>query len=518
MPAPADLTPAEQALIEHVERGELLDLDSDESQPIRAEVIRDIMRGRLAPAPDPRGLLLAAARIEGRLDLRNVSSPVVLKLIACLLDEGLDVSGAQLVALDLSGCTLSSSTGPALNAEGLRTERDLYLRGEFEATGAGGRGAVCLLNATIGGQLDAGTAQLRNDSGPALLAEHLRVDHGLFLNGLQATGTGDLGTLYLVDARVAHLELDGAALRNDSGPALLADDLHVDRSLHMRAGFQATGTGESGAVRLLGAHIGGQVDATGARLRNDTGSALDLERMRVGENAFLRHGFEAVGGGDDVTLQLTDLCLEGALIIEGLSVDHLGAPNRQLDVDGLTYGEAPRGVTTGEWLGLLREGTPTYRPQPYQQLATVLRATGHDSEARRVLMHQRRDQLARGSLNRADRTWARVTGLTLGYGYQPWRALLALLGVIAVSAVLAVVLGGHGALVQARSACPVIDQVGIGLDLGTPLISTGSSARCQLTSSATGQALTLTGWLLRLLAWAFATLFVAGFTNAVRKT
>lgn len=28
----------------------------------------------------------------------------------------------------------------------------------------------------------------------------------------------------------------------------------------------------------------------------------------------------------------------------------------------------------------------------------------------------------------------------------------------------------------------------------------------------------LIGWGLRLLAWAFATLFVAGFTNAVRKT
>jgi hypothetical protein len=30
--------------------------------------------------------------------------------------------------------------------------------------------------------------------------------------------------------------------------------------------------------------------------------------------------------------------------------------------------------------------------------------------------------------------------------------------------------------------------------------------------------LTAAGWVLRLLAWAFAALFIAGFTSAVRKT
>jgi hypothetical protein len=34
----------------------------------------------------------------------------------------------------------------------------------------------------------------------------------------------------------------------------------------------------------------------------------------------------------------------------------------------------------------------------------------------------------------------------------------------------------------------------------------------------TGQVVTAAGWGLQLLAWAFATLFVAGFTGAVRKT
>jgi hypothetical protein len=171
---------------------------------------------------------------------------------------------------------------------------------------------------------------------------------------------------------------------------------------------------------------------------------------------------------------------------------------------------------------LLREGTLGYAAQPYQHLAAAQRAAGHDRAARRILMAQRQDQIRRALNGRAERAWARFTGLVLGYGYQPWRALLGLLAVLITGAVLAVVLGGSG-LVQVRAgsapaACPVIDRIAVGLELGTPLISTPARVRCEATSTATGSALTITGWVLRLMAWAFATLFIAGFTGAVRRT
>jgi len=71
----ASLTDVEQALVDHVTRGELLDLAADEpvdeaamrtwdsSRTIRAAVVRDILRGRLATDPDPHGLRLRGARI-----------------------------------------------------------------------------------------------------------------------------------------------------------------------------------------------------------------------------------------------------------------------------------------------------------------------------------------------------------------------------------------------------------------------------------------------------------------------
>src|SRR5690348_16618056 len=76
------LIAVEQSLVENVGCGEWLDLAGDESamkswgdsRTCRASVIRDILRGRLAPDPDPHGLRLRGARISGRLDLEYLKT------------------------------------------------------------------------------------------------------------------------------------------------------------------------------------------------------------------------------------------------------------------------------------------------------------------------------------------------------------------------------------------------------------------------------------------------------------
>ena len=61
----------------------------------------------------------------------------------------------------------------------------------------------------------------------------------------------------------------------------------------------------------------------------------------------------------------------------------------------------------------------------------------------------------------------------------------------------------------------------MGLDLNLPVGTGVARADCDLTTnsaSMTAAWLTAVGWVLRLLAWVFAALFIAGFTSAVRKT
>jgi hypothetical protein len=123
--------------------------------------------------------------------------------------------------------------------------------------------------------------------------------------------------------------------------------------------------------------------------------------------------------------------------------------------------------------------------------------------------------------------WGRITKVTLGYGYPPWRALLFLAAVAAVSCVLAVALGAHGALAQTSKtaapgrSCSVVQLVSVGLDLNLPVGTSVARADCDLakdSASVTAAWLTAFGWVLQVLAWVFAALFIAGFTSAVRKT
>ncbi|HEU5472730.1 MAG TPA: hypothetical protein VFV67_18945 [Actinophytocola sp.] len=581
------LEPVERMLVEHVERGELLDLAGDapvdeavmrtwgQSRTVSAAVIRDIVRGRLAPDPDPHGLRLRGARISGRIDLENITSTVGVALYNCLLEEGMIARDATLAGLVLTGCLLEHPTEPALDADRLTTTvlnlasviatahnargaitvsgahlggltcRAARLRNDsgpavdaghlrvvqsmrlsrLEAIGAGELGAVRLLGAHLG-QLNCGTARLRNGSGPALLADSLRVDLSLLLRrGFEAIGAGELGAVRLLDAHLGQLECDGANLRNGSGPALFADRLHVDRSVFLRDGFEAIGAGELGAVRLPAAHLG-HLDFRAARVRNDSGPAVTAGQLRIELSLLFRGGFAAIGGGDNVAVDLTGVQVGGLLELDPAAIEHSSDPIARLAVDGMVYTGLPRGVGPGGWLTLVRAGTRTYAAQPYQQLAAAHRAAGDDGQARRVLRLQRHDQIWRRALTgRAARAWARFTGVTLGYGYQPWRALIGLLTVVIAAVLLAVHLGAHGGLTQVHNppsptpmGCTVVDRIGVGLDLGTPLITTGAKARCEATNTPTGQILTVTGWVLRLLAWAFATLFIVGFTSAVRKT
>jgi hypothetical protein len=589
-----ELTSVEQSLVEHVGRGEWLDLAADDeavdeaamrswgdSRTCRATVIRDILRGRLAADPDPHGLRLRGARISGLLDLKNLTTDVNLELSDCFLEEGMVARGARLASvaltgswlehpaepplnadrltcsvLDLTGATiighaeagsvnlrgahigdilggdwatLRNDSGPALAADGLEVRGlGMFLRG-LTATGVGKDGAIRLHGAHIAANLEYDGASLHNDCGPALVGDSLQVGQAIYLrDGFSATSASEGGAVSLYEAHIGgSLDCSGAALRNDCGPALVADGLQVGHAIFLRE-LTATGADEGGAVRLTGADIGGQLDCTNASLRNDSGSALVAYGVQVGQGMFLRHGFTATGGGTGVALNLMGARVSGTLDFDPARLEHPADPHSRLTVDGLTYTGVPHLISAQEWLDLLRQGTPGYAAQPYQQLAAGYRALGDERQWRRILMAQRDDQLAR-ALPRprwTERLWGKITKVTLGYGYQPWRALLFLIGVVVLSCVLAVVLGSHGALAQTSNTatpgrpCTVIQQVSVGLDLNLPV---GSVARpdCDLTTdpaSATAAWLTAAGWVLRLLAWVFAALFIAGFTSAVRKT
>ena len=415
-------------------------------------------------------VILAGAHIGGHLawdgaQLRNDSGPALhadsLQVDQDMLmrsgftvtgggeDGAVRLSGAHIGgSLECDGAQLRNDSGPALYAGGLQVDQSMLLRDGFTVTGSGGYGAIWLVRSHIGGHLDCTGADLRNDSGPALVAYGgLQVGQGVFLRrGFTATGGSERAAIALTGARIGgHLDCTGADLRNDSGPALVAyGGLQVGQGVFLRRGFTATGGSERAAIALTGARIGGQLDCTGADLCNDCGPALIAGGLQVGQGMYLSGGFTATGGGADVAVDLTGAQVGGTLVFDPARLEHAADPHRRLAVDGLTYAGVLQQISARDWLDLLRDGTPGYAAQPYQQLAAGYRALGDERQALEILMAQRDDELARADTRWPERLWGWITKVTLGYGYQPWRALLFLAAVVAVSCVLAVVLGSHG--------------------------------------------------------------------------
>jgi hypothetical protein len=281
------LTGVERPLVDHVTRGELLDLAVAErvdeaamrswgsSRTIRAAVLRDIRRGRLAPDPDPHGLRLRGARIAGQLDLENLTTGVAVELDDCLLSEGLVARVATLPYLSLNGCRLEHPSQAPLAADGLTAT---YL--------AFDRAVI--------------TANCENDA------------------------------VRLPGAHLGTLACSHATILNNAGPALGAEGMRVDQGVFLRGRFEAVGTGETGTVDLLGAHIGGELDCTNATIRNDAGPALAAVNLQVSQSVFLSGGFKAVGAGGHVTLDLRQARIGGVLVFAPAQLEHTADPQARL--------------------------------------------------------------------------------------------------------------------------------------------------------------------------------------------
>jgi hypothetical protein len=256
--------------------------------------------------------------------------------------------------------------------------------------------------------------------------------------------------------------------------ASIGDDLVIDE-----------GT-EFAAVDLRGAKIGGRLSLFDARITD----ALKMEGVSIGSDLFMDGGqfskpidliFAKIGGNLDLRraavagVDLTGARVEGALRLtspEWLSAgaqgamlvlantrvgavqDEAGAWPHRLDLDGFTYDrlgglgvdpEAAVGKRASEWFVNWLARDEPYSPQPYEQLAGVLREMGHPEMATDVLYagreRERKEAWQRGENLR----WLGLSLLkwTIGYGHGH-RFFWALYWVIGLTLIGTVVLGVTG--------------------------------------------------------------------------
>ena len=325
-------TPNAIALAECLIAGTVLDL-TDMGGSVSAAAIRELLRGHhplpwAHLKPDPRGIHLSGATISGRLDLMNLQSTVGLVLENCTIAEGVSAEDAALFELHILGGTVSCQEGPALSADGLTVTRSLTL--SAQCSGKGPEGAVRLSGAKIGGSC-AIAGKITCTSGPALSAARITIAGNLQLSAT-IIGAGEGGAVRALGARIGgQFSLEGE-VSNISGPALAADNIETVGRMGLSGIL--TGAGRKGSVRLHSAQIGGQLTIDG-NITNTDGPAITSDGLSTGGD--MRLSASTAGAGQAGVVRLAGAKLGGQLTIDGAVTNSDGPA---LVADYLTVGES----------------------------------------------------------------------------------------------------------------------------------------------------------------------------------
>ncbi len=313
--------------------------------------------------------------------------------------------------------TLLRSLTADIGGDGLVLRGDLSLNEGFRADGA-----VRLLGAEIGGDLNCRGGTFRNPDGVALGADGAKVTGGMFLN----EGFSAEGEVRLLGAEIGgDLYCGGGTFRSPSGRALSADRAQVCGNVSLNAGFLA-----DGEVRLVGAKIDGALDWTGPEFA--AGGVLNAEGANVKGGFFWREVSDpGANSNNGIWLNLSHASFRP------IGDDQISWPAKgRLVLDGFEYSRIAAGPVDAksrlEWLARQADG---FWPQPYQQLAKVLRERGDDAGAREVLIRledlRRRYEYPKQPglswnylLGLLQWLWRWVLKGTIAYGYRPWYALV----------------------------------------------------------------------------------------------
>jgi hypothetical protein len=538
------LRPPERKLVAEMGSGMIVEIGADvpladdADRRLRASFLRYLALGGCdACRPPDKGVRVRGAHVEGDgpqgagtrgLDFEGCTLPAVLLLDSCYVPDRVHLAGAKADTISFDRSRLAGG----IWADQLEA-RSVFLRHATVLQG------LRLGAARLAGDLDCGngTFHASGDAGR-------RSDAAIFADGVEIGRcfifpAEAAGEIRLIDARLGSLSCVGGMIGADSGaawqtsPAITADGLEVSGAALLRPGAAR------GEVRLRGAKLGGDLECDGGTFQampyadlaprpalNAAGLTVDgsvflgvvasgevnLRGARLGGDLSCDRGaFRAAPLLPDPrvrALNLAGVRVEGSLFLRSVKVDgvldltggEVGILNDaesswpargSLVLDRFRYGAIVGGPVDAarrlEWLARqdpARWGADFW-PQPYEQLAGVLRGMGHEDEAKTVLIEKQR-RLRAAELRRLPRWrkpmhWGFTQLLRLvGYGYRPALALVPALAVVLLGWAVITRAADARLLVPARPAeagapAPVLVPLAYSVEAFVPIVKLGQT-------------------------------------------
>lgn len=452
------LTWAEYKLLESARTGQWRHCSHDEE---KQRVIRNDVFRWLVFEAEPKALIhdagirLSNAVFEETLDLEHLRFDGGLLFYNCQFRSGIIIRASTLGFLMIAGAHAmigKDADGRAFFGDGARVAGGLFLR-----HGVTIRGEVRLSTVNIDGVLDCTNATIENSDGQALSADRARVGGAVHLSkdsGLEGSADSRFeGEVNFVGATIrGDLDCSNALFENASGFAISAHRVRVGGTVHLSRDSRYEGEVSFAAATL------NTVVLRASSFQEPSENGEDAEWAINFRSATIKRSIAFVTPNNcDEPANITGrVCLRNARIgqlidspevwksgkegevpvaLDGCDYDSLGTHPKSYDVEfrraWLASGEracepASEPPPKYKWRFWRKESPVAFAPQPYTHLAKVMKASGHDWQANKMLVT--RDILRRQRMRFRSYEWlgSITSQYLLGFGYRPWRTLFVL--------------------------------------------------------------------------------------------
>jgi hypothetical protein len=278
------------------------------------------------------------------------------------------------------------------------------------------------------------------------------------------------GTIFLRNATLRTIDLEGTYVfptkvddNSKKGTrCITATEANINGSVRLNDGFCAYGT-----VNFDNSRVNGNFQCSGSKFVNRDYPAFTARGAHIVGDLSFENRFKPIGDIDlrrirvDGRLNI-DPAVESSKVDGPPNIDHAiesSLPEKQgkldlrfaqigtlyhnwpvwpekghLFLNGLVYNALgrkdtePKQIHDAGWLQMQAQNG--FSAQPYEQLANVLRTTGDERAAKRVLIAKQDDYRKRGDLRWFGKMWNAILGVTIAHGYEPHRALVWMLCVV----------------------------------------------------------------------------------------
>ena len=215
-------------------------------------------------------------------------------------------------------------------------------------------------------------------------------------------------------------------------------------------------------------------------------------------------------------------------------------PDRgNLYLNGLVYNELFDHITQDaktliSFLNL--QPSDKYYPQPYEQMAKVLKANGREEDAKEILIEKNRIRLERVKLKGLEKSWLRFIGAVMDYGHRPLKTVWFILALLAFGVGFFYVGFNSGVMVPTGTKpipkdYPIYSAVVYSIDTFVPILDMRQSKHYRPDATAHGAfdmgegffmpvhgyVILIYFWIHILAGWILTTIFIVGLTGAIKQ-